>query len=150
MGNSTSQKLFQQHHNKPSNRAREQLWQLYYHSNQGNVQIDDLREDSFEGPEDKTGALFYHGSKEYLDFEQSKAFLSDLFDYLKNLDLKRTRPTRNWEDKELIIKQWMQAYGTFKQPEILEKSTSYKDDMDGGISLYFYFSTNFNRMGIDR
>lgn len=128
MGNSTSQKLFKQYQSKPSNRARDQLWHYYYSTEEnlaedGDDSLEDAQAEA-EQERDKTAKLFYQQSKEYLSYKQSEIFLSELYDYLRTQDEKRKNPSRSWDDKEVILRHWLRAFGSYPQPESVEKTNT--------------------------
>jgi hypothetical protein len=127
MGNSTSQKLFRQYQSKPSNRVRDQLWHYYFKSEENfdeNEIVDENETAEVEQERDKTAKLFYQQSNEFLSYKQSETFLSDLFDYLRAQDEKRTHPSRSWDDKGVILQHWLRAYGSYPQPERVQKTNA--------------------------
>lgn len=140
----TAQKLFEQFKSKPSNRARDQIWALYHDPNFTDADVDINIEDT----DDSEISNFVRGSKESLDYKQSKAFLSDLYEFLKEIDQKRERSFRVWENKDKILKEWLIAYGNCQtQPEIIQNNNELNDDQkelitEEGLFIFIFSTTN--------
>lgn len=138
--NTTSQKLFEQYKSKPSNRARDQIWALYHDPNN----VDLLR---FEGSDDvNLDDSEFIEEKEFLTYNQSEEFLSDLHDFLKKIDRNRDRGLRTWENKEYILHQWLLAYGSAlpSHKERLKKKSEEIEFLGEGIfsfhaHLYYHY-----------